>query len=139
MILDINRKLDRERYLIQGALSLKKSTSNPLVQQKCDTSIREAQKNIDYLEESLRHLHIRKRNSITGDFPANEYPSPTSSTQNVNPYTANSQSPGAPSSAGNSTFSLVFSIFFGFVTNVFVQEHLVPKLQTPDQTTRVWT
>lgn len=101
VILDITRKIDRERYLIQGARSLRSSTSNSLVQQKCDTNIREAQKNIEYLEERLKQLHIRKRNSISADPSTNQFPSPTSSTQNVSPYSNSATSPGGRSSAGD--------------------------------------
>lgn len=64
VIQDIQKKILREKGIAQGATALKKSTSNISVQQKCDTNIREAQKNIEYLEERLRQLHIRKRNSV---------------------------------------------------------------------------
>lgn len=61
---DISRKIERERVLIQGARTLRNSTSNALVQQKCDTNIHEGLKNIEYLEERLKQLRVRKRNSL---------------------------------------------------------------------------
>jgi hypothetical protein len=61
---DIARKIDREKVLIQGAIALRNSTENFVVQQKCDTNIRESKKNIEYLEDRMRQLQVRKRNSI---------------------------------------------------------------------------
>ena len=61
---DISRKIDREKVLIQGAIALRNSTENSVVQQKCDTNIRESKKNIEYLEDRMRQLQVRKRNSI---------------------------------------------------------------------------
>lgn len=74
---DIARKIDREKVLIQGAKALRNSTTNALVQQKCDTNIRESQKNIEYLEERLRQLQIRKRNSASLDSSSGSYSSST--------------------------------------------------------------
>lgn len=88
VIQDIQKKIIREKGIAQGATALKKSTSNISVQQKCDANIREAQKNIEYLEERLQQLHIRKRNSIIAQGsttssdtnPSNSLANPHSST-----------------------------------------------------------
>lgn len=95
VIQDISRKIDRERVLIQGAKALRSSTSNQSVQQKCDTNIREAQKNIEYLEERMRQLQVRKRNSVTTDslqgqfIPLPESPSYNSSSNPASSPTRN--------------------------------------------------
>jgi hypothetical protein len=65
IINDVYRKIEREKVIIQGARSVRASTSNVSVQQKCDSNIREAQKNIAYLEETMRQLKLRKQ-SATG-------------------------------------------------------------------------
>ncbi|ODV85552.1 hypothetical protein CANARDRAFT_176000 [[Candida] arabinofermentans NRRL YB-2248] len=56
VITDILRKIERERNIALGASNLRKETSNAMVIQKCNTSIREAQKNIEYLEQTLKKL-----------------------------------------------------------------------------------
>ncbi|SCV01611.1 LANO_0F12618g1_1 [Lachancea nothofagi CBS 11611] len=55
---EIRRKVERELNIIQGASQLKKKTDNVMVIQKCNTNIREAQQNIQYLEETLRKLQL---------------------------------------------------------------------------------
>ena len=55
---EIYRKIDRERALIHAASSMQRATNNASVQSRADTSIREARKNIDYLEERLRTLQL---------------------------------------------------------------------------------
>ncbi|AGO11437.1 AaceriACR191Cp [[Ashbya] aceris (nom. inval.)] len=58
---DILRKIERERNIIQGASNLKKRTDNVMVIQKCNTNIREAQQNIQYLEDTLKKLHLESQ------------------------------------------------------------------------------
>ncbi|CCF59141.1 hypothetical protein KAFR_0G01080 [Kazachstania africana CBS 2517] len=55
---DINRKIAVEQNIIQGATNLKKKTDNSMVIQKCNTNIREARQNIEYLHETLRKLRV---------------------------------------------------------------------------------
>ncbi|SCU89340.1 LAME_0E03048g1_1 [Lachancea meyersii CBS 8951] len=55
---DIRRKVEREQNIIQGATQLKKKTDNVMVIQKCNTNIREAQQNIQYLEDTLQKLKL---------------------------------------------------------------------------------
>ncbi|KAL6948447.1 hypothetical protein ACO0OE_002483 [Hanseniaspora uvarum] len=60
---DILNKIEREKKIIHGAQQLKSKTSNSLVIQKCMTNIRESQKNIEYLQESLRKLTLNRTKS----------------------------------------------------------------------------
>lgn len=53
------RKIEREKVIINAANAMRQS-SNPHVQQSLETKVREAQKNISYLEEKLRELQMRK-------------------------------------------------------------------------------
>ncbi|CCE61825.1 hypothetical protein TPHA_0B01520 [Tetrapisispora phaffii CBS 4417] len=55
---EIHKKLEREKNIIQGASNLKKKTDNAMVVQKCNTNIREARQNIEYLEDQLRKIEI---------------------------------------------------------------------------------
>jgi hypothetical protein len=60
---DVYRKIEREKVIIQGARSVRASTTNAAVQEKCDMNIREAEKNIAYLEETMRQLKMRPLNT----------------------------------------------------------------------------
>ena len=55
---DINKKIAVEQNIIQGANNLKKKTSNSMVIQKCNTNIREALQNIEYLQETLKKIQL---------------------------------------------------------------------------------
>lgn len=65
VIQDVHRKIEREKIIIQGAKSVKASTNNQSVQQKCDSNIREAQKNIAYLEQTLKNVKLRMSGSTS--------------------------------------------------------------------------
>lgn len=60
LIAQVYRKIEREKALIHAATNMKKSTDNPLVQQRVDANIRDGQKNILYLEEKMRELQMRR-------------------------------------------------------------------------------
>ncbi|KAL9596462.1 MAG: hypothetical protein Q9219_005768 [cf. Caloplaca sp. 3 TL-2023] len=55
----VRRKIEREKVIINAANAMRQS-SNHQVQQSLETKVREAQKNITYLEEKLRELQMRK-------------------------------------------------------------------------------
>ncbi|ODQ63758.1 kinase-like protein, partial [Nadsonia fulvescens var. elongata DSM 6958] len=63
VIQDVHKKIEREKAIIQGAKAVRQKTDNTVVQQKCDANIREAQKNIEYLEATMKQLQLRKHNS----------------------------------------------------------------------------
>ncbi|EGV64113.1 Serine/threonine kinase [Yamadazyma tenuis] len=58
---DIRAKIDRETKLIQGFQSLKRTTTNSEVIQRCNNQIRETQSNIDYLQETLSKLSLQQK------------------------------------------------------------------------------
>ncbi|CAG99325.1 protein kinase C [Kluyveromyces lactis] len=58
---DIYKKIERERNIILGSNQLKKKTDNVMVIQKCNTNIREAQQNIEYLEQILAKLRVSQQ------------------------------------------------------------------------------
>lgn len=129
VIQDIQKKINRERGIAQGATALKSSTSNPSVQQKCDANIREAQKNIEYLEERLRQLQIRKRNSIIAAGNPSDPNSPSSSYLANNPISPNGprspnnqQSPYQNSSnfSSHSPNGMSFSPFASWISQISI-------------------
>src|SRR5690242_3911905 len=52
----IYRKIEREKALIQAAMSMRQSTDNASVNQSLESNIRESQKNIAYLEDQMRKV-----------------------------------------------------------------------------------
>ena len=59
-IADVYRKIEREKTLINAASNMRQSTSNPAVQGRVDSQIREGRRNIGYLEEKLQELQLKK-------------------------------------------------------------------------------
>jgi hypothetical protein len=58
-IAEVLRKIDREKALINAATHMRQSTQNTTVQDRVDSNIREARKNITYLEDMLRKLQVQ--------------------------------------------------------------------------------
>ncbi|MCJ1358336.1 MAG: Serine/threonine kinase [Icmadophila ericetorum] len=68
LIKQVAHKIEREKALINAANAMRQS-SNPQVQQSLDAQIREGRKNIDYLEERMRELRMRRDQSSEGPRP----------------------------------------------------------------------
>ncbi|CDO94379.1 unnamed protein product [Kluyveromyces dobzhanskii CBS 2104] len=62
---EIYKKIERERNIILGSNQLKKKTDNVMVIQKCNTNVREAQQNIEYLEQLLAKLKVSQQPEST--------------------------------------------------------------------------
>ncbi|KAL6719228.1 Serine/threonine kinase [Lecanora helva] len=65
LINQVYRKIEREKVLINAANNMRQS-SNPQVQQSLDSQIRESRKGIDYLEERMRELQMRRMEAMGG-------------------------------------------------------------------------
>ncbi|KAF3932256.1 Phototropin-1 [Dactylella cylindrospora] len=65
VLASVYKKIDRERVLITAARSMRQSTDNASVQQRLDSSIRESQNNITYLEGVVRDLQNKRMQSIS--------------------------------------------------------------------------
>lgn len=63
LINQVYRKIEREKVLINAANNMRQS-SNPQVQQSLDSQIRESRKGIDYLEERMRELQMRRMEAM---------------------------------------------------------------------------
>ena len=59
LINQVYRKIEREKVIINAANAMRQS-SNPQVQASLDSQVREARKGIEYLEERMRQLQMRK-------------------------------------------------------------------------------
>jgi Hr1 repeat len=60
---DIHKRIEREKALITAANAMRQSTDNPAVLSGLDTKIRDGRRNIEYFEERLRELQMRKMNA----------------------------------------------------------------------------
>ena len=64
LINQVYRKIEREKVIINAANAMRQS-SNPQVQASLDSQVREARKGIEYLEERMRQLQMRKAGQST--------------------------------------------------------------------------
>jgi len=56
----VYKKIEREKALINAANAMRQQTFNESVKSKLDTQIREGRRNIQYLEEKMQELQMRK-------------------------------------------------------------------------------
>lgn len=58
--MDIYKKIEREKALINAANLMRQQTNNEAVRSKLDTQMREGRRNLEFFEERLRELQIRR-------------------------------------------------------------------------------
>jgi hypothetical protein len=58
--MDIHRKIEREKALIQAAQLMRQQTNNEAVRSKLDTQMRDGRRNLEFFEERLRELQMRR-------------------------------------------------------------------------------
>ena len=73
LINQVYRKIEREKVIINAANAMRQS-SNPQVQASLDSQVREARKGIEYLEERMRELQMRRMESMGGGVPGGPQP-----------------------------------------------------------------
>lgn len=59
-VLDIHKKIEREKALIQAANLMRQRTNNETVIAKLDTQIHDGRRNLEFFEERLRELQMRR-------------------------------------------------------------------------------
>ncbi len=57
---DIYKKIEREKALINAANLMRQQTNNDSVRSKLDTQMREGRRNLEFFEEKLRELQMRR-------------------------------------------------------------------------------
>ena len=57
---DISKKIEREKALINAANLMRQQTQNEAVRSKLDTQMREGRRNLEFFEERLRELQMRR-------------------------------------------------------------------------------
>lgn len=101
LIQEIIHKIDIQKKTILGAQAMRRGTNNPAVQASVDQKIQEAKNNIQYFEERLHELQMRK----AGQGVQNMNLSGGPQLQMGNPYQQNPQSypnqMGRPGPFGN--------------------------------------
>lgn len=59
----VYKKIERERALLNAANQMRQSTQNEQVKARLDTQMREGRRNIQYLEERMQELQMRRMGS----------------------------------------------------------------------------
>lgn len=96
LINQVYRKIEREKVIINAANAMRQS-SNPQVQQSLDSQVREARKGIDYLEERMRELQMRRMEAMgSGGNGGPQPPVHGGSPQRGNVRNAQRQAPPTP-------------------------------------------
>lgn len=62
-VANVQRKIDRERALINAANTMRQSTNNPAVLSRLDGQIKEGRRNIEYFESKLNDLEVQRTTS----------------------------------------------------------------------------
>jgi len=62
-VANVQRKIDRERALINAANAMRQSTNNPAVLSRIDGQIKDGRRNIDYFESKLRDIEVQRTTS----------------------------------------------------------------------------
>lgn len=66
-IQNVQKKIERERVLINGANAMRAQTNNEAVRSRLDSQMREARRNLQFFEEKLRELQMRRMNQGVGE------------------------------------------------------------------------
>ncbi|PKS09300.1 hypothetical protein jhhlp_003914, partial [Lomentospora prolificans] len=66
-IQDIYKKIDREKALINAANAMRSQTNNEAVRSRLDSQMRDGRRNLQFFEEKLRELQMRKVNQGMDD------------------------------------------------------------------------
>lgn len=59
-MMDIAKKIEREKALIQAANLMRQQTNNDQVRSKLDNQMREGKRNLEFFEEKLKELQMRR-------------------------------------------------------------------------------
>ncbi|KKY38279.1 putative protein kinase c [Diaporthe ampelina] len=59
-IMEVYKKIEREKSLIQAANLMRQQTNNDTVRSKLDTQMREGKRNLEFFEEKLKELQLRR-------------------------------------------------------------------------------
>jgi hypothetical protein len=84
-VTNVQKKIDRERALINAANAMRQSTNNPAVLSRLDGQIKDGRRNIDYFEGKLRDLEVQR--TTTGMDSMNLQPGGSGSRKANNPLT----------------------------------------------------
>lgn len=59
-MMEVYKKIEREKSLIQAANLMRQQTNNDTVRSKLDTQMREGKRNLEFFEEKLKELQLRR-------------------------------------------------------------------------------
>jgi hypothetical protein len=78
----VYKKIERERALLNAANQMRQQTQNETVRSRIDTQMREGRRNIQYLEERMQELQMRRMGSGGDNMNPNSGERPQSSARN---------------------------------------------------------
>ncbi|QPC72772.1 hypothetical protein HYE68_003524 [Fusarium pseudograminearum] len=64
---NIHKKIEREKALINAANSMRAQTNNEAVRSRLDSQMRDGRRNLQFFEEKLRDIQLRRVNQGVGD------------------------------------------------------------------------
>lgn len=73
-ILDIQRKIEKERVLMAAANNMRSQTDNDAVRSRLDSQIRDGRRNLQFFEERLNELQMRRVNQGVSHMAVNDNP-----------------------------------------------------------------
>lgn len=62
-IQNIHKKIEREKALLQAATAMRSQTNNEAVRSRLDSQMRDGRRNLQFFEEKLRDIQLRRVNS----------------------------------------------------------------------------
>lgn len=63
----IHKKIEREKALIHAANAMRSKTDNDTVRSRLDSQMRDARRNLQYFEEKINELQMRRLSQNVGD------------------------------------------------------------------------
>ncbi|CAO1628839.1 unnamed protein product [Parajaminaea phylloscopi] len=103
MMADIQSRIQKQRQMMKGFQAMRSASGNPEVQRQAESNIRDAQRNISYLEESLQALLHRQGGSGASEQSASQGLPPGSSASGLGAAHAAYSSPSGAEGSAMST------------------------------------
>lgn len=70
LINDVKQKIQREKNIIDSSTKIRESSDNISLKQKCNSNIREAKQNLEYLNKTLRDLQLSQESATNANLGA---------------------------------------------------------------------
>lgn len=108
-MMDIYKKIEREKALIQAANLMRQQTNNDQVRSKLDNQMREGKRNLEFFEEKLKELQLRRSmgDMNLGSSSASSQPAHLQGNDSDGPPTPPPKNSGMAMSGGDPQYSQI--------------------------------